>query len=134
MSAVQAVQLHVKSCGSSHRGELPRGRFVLDVSTWFDDPSSAVDQRKLTAKDPAVVNRVRSAPRFLDYTRRLLELLVVTVDLAKGPVVLVLHCADGQQVSPVAADEVAELGRAQGWSVKVEHLDLGKPAIHAVRT
>lgn len=107
---------------------------MLDVSSWFEDSSACIEQSQMTAKDPAVVNRVRNAPGFLNYTRRLLDLVAVPVELAQDLVVVVLHCTDGRQISPIAADELGDLGRAEGWTVKVEHLDLDNQVIRAVTT
>ncbi|MFD9819081.1 RapZ C-terminal domain-containing protein [Streptomyces violascens] len=137
-SAVMRRQVRVLSFGFGHHGNhLPEDLVpdvLLDLRRHFRDPHVRTDLRGLTGHDEKVRRHVMDTPGI----RALLDATAAAVGaFASGPtaapVTVAVGCAGGRHRSVAVA---AALGTWLGgeFSVCVEHLDVHRPVIEAVRT
>ena len=101
---------------------------VIDLRS-FRDPHINPALQQLTARDQAVVDTVLRTPGIPDRIEAVAR--IARHELAAGHgITVAFGCSGGRHRAPVAAEQAASILRTDGWTVDLEHRDLGKPVVH----
>jgi len=126
----QNILVYVTSFGYRH-GVPTDSDLVFDVR-FLPNPNYIPKFKKLTGRHPAVAGYIRSFPQTTEFIGRISELLIYLlphyVHEGKSYLTIAFGCTGGHHRSVMIADQIRKNLVQAGFSAKVTHRDIAKPA------
>jgi UPF0042 nucleotide-binding protein len=124
----QAMSITILSFGYKHG--VPLESDLLFDTRFLPNPFFVEGLRARTGRDPEVVAYLESSPEYVEFRRRLLDLLAFLIPqyLREGKSYLTtsIGCTGGRHRSVALSEAVAADLRARGYAVTAAHRDLEK--------
>jgi len=121
------IMIYVTSFGFRH-GLPPDSDLVFDVR-FLPNPNYIPRFKNLTGKNPGVARYIRSFPQTVEFIGRISELLIYLlphyIQEGKSYLTIAFGCTGGQHRSVMMADEIRQRLKDAGFTVKVNHRDIG---------
>ena len=122
----QAMSITILSFGYKHG--VPMESDLLFDTRFLPNPFFVEGLRPRTGRDPEVVAYLESSPEYVEFRRRLLDLLAFLIPqyLREGKSYLTasIGCTGGRHRSVALSEAVAADHRARGYAVTAAHRDL----------
>jgi len=122
------IMIYVNSFG--FRNGLPQDSDLVFDVRFLPNPNYIPRFKKLTGRNPAVAQYIRSFPQTIEFIKRITELLIYLlphyIREGKSYLTISFGCTGGQHRSVMLADEIREHLTAAGYQAKVSHRDIVK--------
>ena len=124
----QGRRMAVSVQSFSYKRGVPRGLDMIFDCRFLSNPHWNAKLRPLDVRDPAVANYLQSDPRYAEFHRKVIDLLLflLPAHLAEGKAYLAIGfgCTGGQHRSVAVAENVANVLAGAGWPVSKRHREL----------
>ena len=124
----QGRRMAVSVQSFSYKRGVPRGLDMIFDCRFLSNPHWQPNLRALDGRDSAVANHLQSDPRYGEFHRKVIDLLLflLPAHLAEGKAYLAIGfgCTGGQHRSVAVAENVANVLAGAGWTVSKRHREL----------
>jgi RNase adapter protein RapZ len=124
----QGRRMAVSVQSFSYKRGVPRGLDMIFDCRFLSNPHWQPNLRALDGRDSAVANYLTSDPRYAEFHRKVIDLLLflLPAHLAEGKAYLAIGfgCTGGQHRSVAVAENVANVLAEAGWPVAKRHREL----------
>jgi UPF0042 nucleotide-binding protein len=123
------IVVYVNSFGFRH-GVPPDSDLVFDVR-FLPNPNYIAEFKKLSGRHPKVARYIRSFAQTDEFIRRISDLLIYLlphyIREGKSYLTISFGCTGGHHRSVLIANEIYKRLKKAGFTVKVNHRDVGNP-------
>ena len=127
-----AGKLSVSVQSFSYKRGIPRGVDMVFDCRFLANPHWRPDLRPLDGREPAVESYVSADPRFAEFYRKVIDLLIFLLpahlDEGKAHLAIGFGCTGGQHRSVAMVEMVGNALAVAGWPVSKRHRELERRA------
>ena len=124
----QGQRMAVSVQSFSYKRGVPRGLDMIFDCRFLRNPHWQADLRAMDGRDPAVVDHIAADPRYVEFHRKVIDLLLFLLPAhlaeAKAHLAIGFGCTGGQHRSVAVAEIVGNVLAEAGWPVSKRHREL----------
>lgn len=128
----QASPMAVSVQSFSYKRGLPRGLDMVFDCRFLANPYWQVDLRESDGRDPKVSAYIENDPKFVEFFRRLCDLIIMLLpahlEEGKAHLSIGFGCTGGQHRSVAVAEKLGKVLAEAGWPVSKRHRELERRA------